>query len=189
MKTNKNMLKYRESMKVKLDGLYKELEDVQQMLKEAWGKYSEEVKGIEDSNERMIIYRKYMVDLPNIEQKIQANIDEAKMELLEKKYANLVMYSDIKPFEVIEERTPNLYLIREMDAVITDESRKRLNESFSPGGFCGHFDNDLQEWNITSNEEYPIFKIRRHKDGFYYSALGEKFRINSKPVKFYDYNF
>lgn len=189
MNTNKNMMKYRESMKVKLGELYKELEDVQKKLKEARARWAEEVDGVEDYQERVKSLQIHLGDLPRIERKILANIEEAKMELLEKKYANLIMYSDIKPFEVVEERTPNLYLIREMDAVITDESRKKLNESFYPGGFCGHFDNDLQEWNITSNEEYPVFKIRRHKDGFYYSAYGEKYRISPKPVKYYDYNF
>ena len=189
MKTNMNMLKYRESMKVKLDELYKELEDVQNKLKEAIVRWTEEAEGVEDYKERMKIYQKYLGDLPRIERNILADIEEAKMELLEKKYANLIMYSDIKPFEVVEERTPNLYLIREMDAVITDKSKKELQESFSPGGFCGHFDNDLQEWHITSNEEYPVFKIRRHKDGCFYSTLREKYSISHKPIKFYDYNF
>lgn len=121
---------------------------------------------------------------------IKARIDELHIETLEKKYANNIMYTDVNPYEVIEEIDAKTYMIREMKANITEEASKKLKQSFVPGGFVGHFDNSLQEWDITSDETAPIIKIRKHKDGFFYTPKnGRRFRIDDHPVKRYDFNF
>ena len=71
----------------------------------------------------------------------------------------------------------------------TEESKKKLKESFVAGGFIGHVENDLQEWDISSQNETKPFAIRRHKDGNWYDLYHRKYVISSKPIKFYDFNF
>lgn len=107
---------------------------------------------------------------------------------MEKKYANAHGYTDITPYEVVRRISDKTIEVREMDCERTDESKKAMADSFVPGGFVGHFDNDLQEWAIKSNESNPIIRARRHMDGCYYGG-GKKFRLSDEPRKFYDYNF
>lgn len=104
------------------------------------------------------------------------------------KYANYIQYSDIDPYEIIEWKTKNTIVVRSMKATETEEGAERLRESFEPGGFCGHFDNDVQEWDISSDPDGYVITLRRHKDGCFYNN-GRKFALNEKPIKFYDYNF
>lgn len=129
--------------------------------------------------------------MPFVEQvnRVKRDIEYLETELIDKKFANLIGYSDVDPYEVIEERTANCYVIRSMDAVETEQSKHDRLESFIPGGFCGHFDNDVQDWDITSNENGFIIKIRRHKDGCWYDAHGARYNIENAPRKVYDFNF
>lgn len=107
-------------------------------------------------------------------------------------YANQHFYTDWEPWEVIEIVTDNCIIVREMSAEVTEESAKKLQESFVPGGFFGHTNNDLQKWDIKSNPDGQVAKIRRHKDGAFYlpnSRGGSRFWLDTKPYKYYDYNF
>lgn len=121
-------------------------------------------------------------------QRLTARKEFLETELIEKKYANEILYSDVKPYEVLEERTENLYLIREMKCTEKEESKQARFQSFVPGGFCGTFDNNLQEWEIVPDESAPVLKIRRHKDGIFY-LNGRRFSISEEPIRFYDFNF
>lgn len=105
------------------------------------------------------------------------------------KYANMILYTDIIPFEVIRQITDKMIEVREMDAEITEESKKDLAESFRPGGFIGHTNNSLQKYNYTSNAENPIITIRKHKDGRWYAKDGSRYVLRDAPEKIYDYNF
>lgn len=107
----------------------------------------------------------------------------------EKLYANRIGYSDVDPYEIIEKKTDKLYVIREMEAVETEESKRKRIKSFIPGGFFGHFDNDIQEWDIKPKKDGWTLKIRRHKDGYFYDTMGQRYSLSNKPVKFYDFNF
>lgn len=140
--------------------------------------YKENDKGRENTYED----HKYLNDL-------KFRIKSLELDLLEKKYANKYLYTDVEPFEVIEECTNNKYIIREMKCVEDPEGIRALKKSFEPGGFVGHFDNYVQKWIITSEPEGSIDVIRRHKDGYWYNVSGSKFVIAAKPRKFYDYNF
>tara|TARA_R110000803_G_scaffold119597_2_gene187889 strand:- start:3036 stop:3365 length:330 start_codon:yes stop_codon:yes gene_type:complete len=101
------------------------------------------------------------------------------------KYANLHLYSDVNPYEIIEVRTPNRIVVREMDA----EKDKSVKLEFHPGGFCGHVSNqEKQKWFYKSNDKYPLEVLRKHKDGFFWNNNG-KFILNNEPIKFHDYNF
>ena len=105
---------------------------------------------------------------------------------MSKEYANLTMWSDVDPYEVIETRTPKKKIIRAMSA----ELDKDWKPEVIPGGFLGHCTNQhTQKWNITSCEESKQFPIRLHKDGWWRDKRGARYRLSDKPVKFYDYNF
>lgn len=107
---------------------------------------------------------------------------------MEKQYANAHGYTDITPYEVVRRISDKTIEVRAMDCERTPGSIKAMKDSFVPGGFLGHFDNDLQEWTITSNEDNPTVRARRHKDGYYHCG-GKRFLLSDKPRKFYDYNF
>lgn len=92
--------------------------------------------------------------------------------LLDKKYANEHMYSDIQPWEVIEERSETTIVVRRMKSTLKESAKKELHESFVPGGFLGHVDNDKQEWDIEPDEGGIVLTLRKHKDGAWYQAGG-----------------
>lgn len=106
----------------------------------------------------------------------------------DKKYATEWLWSDAHAYEVIEEKSDKLIWVRRMKATIKPEAKKALHDSFVPGGFCGHFDNELQEWEFVSDETQPIEAIRRHKDGRWYNG-SRHFTIEAQPYERYDYNF
>lgn len=134
-------------------------------------------------------------DLYDNYRKISDNVERLEHEikfhtimLQDKKYATEWLYSDAHAYEIIEEKSANTILVRQLKATIKPEAQKKLQESFVPGGFCGHFDNDLQEWNFETCETNPIETIRKHKDGFWYGC-GRRFTICAEPYEHYDYNF
>ena len=99
-------------------------------------------------------------------------------------YANLIGYSDVKPFEIIAQ-TKTTITIRDMDAVI-DPDWKPV---FHVGGFAAHCSNQHeQKWIITSKPDGFTMKAHLRNDGKYHSAYG-KHMISDEPECFYDYNF
>ena len=115
---------------------------------------------------------------------------ELLVTLAEKKYANEHMYSDIHPWEVIEERSETTIVVRRMKSTLKEKAKQELHESFVPGGFLGHFDNDKQEWDIVPDENGSVLTLRKHKDGAWYQAGGSTpFILAAAPIRFYDYNF
>lgn len=108
---------------------------------------------------------------------------------LDKKYMAQCLHSDVNPYEVIEERTEKLWIVRRMKAEETQESKKKRQSSFVPGGFLGHFDNSLQEWNIEPDPNGEVVAIRLHIDGRWYDSYGLRYVPKMEPYKFYDFNF
>jgi len=101
-------------------------------------------------------------------------------------YANQIGYSDVTPYEVVRIVSDKTIEIREMDAA-RDESVKL---DFIPGGFSAHCANQSeQKWNITSNEENPVVRIRLSKNRGWQDKYGHRFALADAPHKFYDYNF
>lgn len=98
-------------------------------------------------------------------------------------YANRAGWTDMEPFEIVSiSPSGKTATIRPMDAKLIQPAT-----CLGVGGFSAHFDNWSQKWEITSNPEYPTRKIRLTKKGW--ASKGTKFRLNTRPVKFYDYNF
>jgi hypothetical protein len=111
---------------------------------------------------------------------------------LPKIYMNRMCYTDIEPYEVVKINTVKNITIRPMKSVETQESKAARIASFIPGGFCGHTDNSVQQWDITSDEtidEKDYITVRMHKDGRYYDAQGGVYIMSKTPTRYYDFNF
>lgn len=153
----------------------------------------EEVKAGGDTDEvRMAAWEKWWPKIKVVQEKIKSLKEElwhVHFMGLEKKYMAQCLHSDVNPYEVIEERTERLWIVRRMKAVETEDSKKRRLSSFVPGGFLGHFDNSVQEWKIESDPEGEVVAIRLHVDGGWYDAYGLRYIPKEKPYKHYDFNF
>lgn len=186
---NNKMNEYRTALIKRKSDLVSELEETERTINDLVPEYKSKCQGVEDFNIRHKYFREVFGDLHDRKRNLENEIKKIDVDLIDKKYANRYGWSDIEPYEVVEERTPNMYKIRWMKSVQTEESKKRLSESFVAGGFCGHYDNDLQEWNYTPCEDSECFTIRRHKDGNWYDVYRRKYVISDRPIKFYDFNF
>ena len=127
--------------------------------------------------------------LDNKKNKLERERKFHEIMLQEKKYATEWLWSDAHAYEIIEEKTDKMILVRRMKATIKPEAKDALHESFVPGGFCGHFNNDLQEWDFEVDEKQPIEIIRKHKNGLWYANGKRHFTIEAKPYEHYDFNF
>ena len=118
-----------------------------------------------------------------------SKIDSIEKELADVLYLNEMLYSDVNPYEVVEMITPNKWIIRELDTTLKPEARKNIHESFCPGGFAGHVDNDCQEWDITVNEKNPLITVFRGRKNKYFKIGGMPMSMTLSPIKIYDFNF
>lgn len=109
----------------------------------------------------------------------------------ERGYASEYLYSDVNAYEIVGIPSAKSLLVRELDTELTPEAKTKLHASFIPGGFCGHFENDLQEWTYTSNPSNPVLTVLLHNDGNYYLAGSRTcpFRLHTEPYHHYDFNF
>ena len=102
------------------------------------------------------------------------------------KYANLLGYSDVNPFEVVNVVSDKTIEVREMNTVRDDS----IKLEFHVGGFSAHCSNQRdQKWTITSDETAPVIRIRLSKNKGWKDKYGRRFQLADQPVKFYDYNF
>jgi hypothetical protein len=121
---------------------------------------------------------------------LKKNIEKYSLWLGNHIYMNRHGYTDMHPYEVITIVTPKKMIIREMLATETEESKKRRKETFVPTGFIGITDNDVQEWDIRSQDTSDFdFAVRLHGDGYWYDTNGNRYTMSDKPIKFYDFNF
>ena len=119
--------------------------------------------------------------------------------MITQKYANHYSYTDVNPYEIVRIVSEKCIEIREMNA-----EKIKWDMKVIQGGFSHHVVNqEKQKWNITSNENAPIFKIRLNKSGTIFCSTtrnhvpnyiwkdshGNKYHLSDNPVKFYDYNF
>lgn len=101
-------------------------------------------------------------------------------------YANRLGYTDVEPFEIIRHISSKTIEIRAMNAVLSPDFKPNI----VPGGFAGHCtNNNEQKWIITANEFAPIIRIRKHANGRWQDANVNRYNLDTKPIKFYDYNY
>ncbi len=101
------------------------------------------------------------------------------------KFANLIGYSDIVPFEVVRVVSAKTIEIREMKPTIVEGWKPEI----AVGGFVGNCtNNSTQEYTYESQPDSPVVRARLNKNGKWKSIFGIH-RIADKPKRFYDYNF
>lgn len=118
-----------------------------------------------------------------------SKINNIEKEVADVLYLNEILHSDVNPYEVVEMITPNKWVVRELDATLKPEARKNIQESFCPGGFVGHVDNDYQEWDIRVNEKNPLITVYRGKKNKYFKIGSMPMTMTLSPIKIYDFNF
>lgn len=100
-------------------------------------------------------------------------------------YANLVGWSDMYPFEVIERKSETTLVIRRLQATLDPEWRPR----FQVGGFSAHcVNNNEQRW-VYSRDNCSPLRIRLHKNGQWKDREGNRYKLSAAPRRFHDYNF
>ena len=120
--------------------------------------------------------------------------DTMQINVADNKYFNLSCYSDVKAYEVLD-ISDNLKTIK---VRLLDAERSNLDKDVrTPGGFACHTEHpDGQQWEFSSNEDFPVETFTLRKNGKYvrkgmrtppYSAgCGS---LSEAPYKYYDYNF
>lgn len=103
-------------------------------------------------------------------------------------YANFHGWSDIQPCEIVKVISDKCLEVRFMDA---EQLHTPEDLGWIPGGFgnIATQNHDGQKWEIRSNFENPVFRIRKHKNGDWKDRGGSRHVLSEKPRKFYDYNF
>lgn len=101
-------------------------------------------------------------------------------------HASEYLWTDVLAYEIVKVISDKTIEVREM---ITDHSIKHLD--VHGGGFCGHVENQWdQKVTYKSNPEAPVVRIRRKKNDPELWVRGNcKFRLETKPYAFHDYNF
>ena len=107
------------------------------------------------------------------------------VEAVEYTHANFHGYSDTHPYEIVKVVSPRTLEVRLIDAELDPTWKPKTIK----GGFSGYtVNNDQQKWLYKTNEKNDTVRIRRRKDGYYYSAIG-RHALATAPSKFHDYNF
>ena len=104
------------------------------------------------------------------------------------RFANNYLFSDVTPFEVVRVISDKTIEVREMDAKMASDWKPEIVS----GGFafhCTNNDDQRKAWVITSNEDNPVVRIRRQKDGTWQNRTFGRFYLSDVPVKKYDFNF
>lgn len=101
-------------------------------------------------------------------------------------HANHYSYSDITPFEIIRKVGAKTIEIRRMKSKLINGDELK----FHVGGFAANCSNqNIQKYEYSSDETMPVERVRLQKDGTWKDKYGCKYRLDTKPVRFYDYNF
>ena len=128
-------------------------------------------------------------NLRNNKDELISKTNTIEKELGDVLYLNEILHSDINPYEVVEMITPNKWLIRKLDTTLKSEVRKKMQDSFCPGGFAGHVDNDCQEWEISVNENNPLITVFRGRKNKHFKIGSMPMSMSHSPIKIYDFNF
>lgn len=182
--------------------LNEELNKIKDLIKEVDGKITEyltELKKvrilIENSESpKELIHNQQSIEtelrnLRNNKDELISKTNTIEKELGDVLYLNEILHSDINPYEVVEMITPNKWLIRKLDTTLKSEARKKMQDSFCPGGFAGHVDNDCQEWEISVNENNPLITVFRGRKNKHFKIGSMPMSMSHSPIKIYDFNF
>jgi len=101
-------------------------------------------------------------------------------------YANRRLWTDVDPYEIVRVVSDRCLEVRAMET----EPDLTWQREVIPGGFTGHTTNNHeQRWVYRRCPEGQTLRIRKHKNGQWYDAHGDRYSIAAQPVKHYDFNF
>ena len=196
IKKSAKVIKYQSELReelIKIKSLLKEIDSqIAIYCKEIKELRTASNKNSESLQELTLKQQKIKEELMLLHEKkdeFMSKIDSIEKELADVLYLNEMLYSDVNPYEVVEMITPNKWVIRELHTALKPEARKNIHESFCPGGFAGHVDNDCQEWDITVNEKNPLITVFRGRKNRYFKIGGMPMSMTLSPIKIYDFNF
>ena len=106
--------------------------------------------------------------------------------LNEATHANHYSYSDVTHYEIVKKVSEKTIEVRRMKyELINKEDLK-----FHVGGFAAHCSNlHDQKYTYESDENEEVIRLRLRKDGLFYDKYGNRYKLSTRPVRFYDYNF
>ena len=165
-----------------------ELEELYHLLEELLAA-NENNKSPEEITSKIQHIKIELRSLHKKKNEFMSKINNIEKELADVLYLNEILYSDVNPYEVVEMITPNKWVVRELDATLKPEAKKDIQDSFCPGGFVGHVDNDYQEWDIRVNEKNPLITVFRGRKTKYFKIGGMPMSMTLHPIKIYDFNF
>lgn len=117
---------------------------------------------------------------------VSVEVNEADQVEPAKQYANHYGYSDVTPYEVVKTISEKTIEVRRMKYELLNKDELK----FHAGGFAANCSNQRdQKYSFDSDPDESIVRLRLRKDGCFYDKWGNKFRLNDKPIRFYDYNF
>lgn len=117
--------------------------------------------------------------------KLEQLQEETKISKYSASYFTHLGYTDRSPYEIVNVISEKTIEIRAMDS-----ERDDWDMQIMKGGFSAIVLNQRdQKWKITSNENNPVIRIRKHKNGQWKNKYGAKYIPSDAPYKFYDYNF
>jgi hypothetical protein len=179
MKKSKSVVKYHEELKKTIISMQAECEAMELAIKSHYMIYANNWNTFyditKDTRKKLEEYRRL--------------IEYYQDELGDNVYLNTWVGSDCYAYEVVEMVTPCKWIIRQLDTKLTQNGQEALSESFIPGGFMGHYDNDCQEWEYISNENNPTYTVTRHSKTSPFCCWGSKSYPENEPIRHHDYNF
>jgi hypothetical protein len=143
-----------------------------------WWDFTSQFK---EGSEEYSIIKKVVADRGNARLRLRDYTNSDFFRFKIRKFANLRIGSDMRPFEVVRVISDKTVEIRQMN-----HEAIRLPKEFHVGGFSAHCsDNYNQEYSYSSNLDAPVQRIRLSSRGW---GKGQYY-MSDKPVYFYDYNF
>ena len=162
-------------MNKSIKSMYKKAFSTKEITTDQWFEF------IADQNREDV--REVVETMHTIQRRLKSFLDGYHHTTKIRKYANLVLWSDIEPYEVVRIISDKCVEIRPMQT-----KQIVFPKQFFVGGFSAHCaDNYNQSYEYSSNETAPTMRIRKGKKGWKSGSL--KFRMQDAPVKHYDYNF
>ena len=117
-----------------------------------------------------------------------ADVHEWKLEerVSDYAYASEYLYSDVRAWEILRVVSENCIEIRLMDSEHNCAHLKQVS-----GGFAGHVVGQHgQKVTYASNPNNEVIRIRRRKGSHdQWVHKGRRFKLQTEPYAFYDFNF
>lgn len=105
-------------------------------------------------------------------------------------YATMIGHTDRQAHEVVKYVSNGTIEIRRLNAKLLNGAGTKEPDAlvFQPGGFVGHT-SGTQRYEFSQNAEARVFRIRKHINGHWKDAHGNRYVLRNEPEEFYDFNF